>query len=105
MPWPRTRTGERRVVTAHYLGEYIDKVEFWREIKAKYAAKGDKAYPSYSFRNSWNTRAPASGLPDFAITRSMGNSPTTNKRSYRQTTNELTRNAYQGVLIRLNPAQ
>ena len=35
----------------------------------------------------------------------MGSSPTTNKRSYRQTINELTCNAYHGVLIRLKPAQ
>ena len=46
-------------------------------------------------------------MPFFVVTRSMGNSnsPTTNKRSYIQTTNELTRNAYQGALIRLKPAQ
>ena len=56
MPWSKTRTGERRVVTAHYLGQYFDKVEFWRETKAKYAPKGEKACPSYSLRNSWNTK-------------------------------------------------
>ena len=71
MPWSKTRTGERRVVTAHYLGQYFDKVEFWRETKAKYAPKGEKACPSYSLRNSWNTRARAAGLPDFAVTRSL----------------------------------
>ena len=100
MPWPKTRTGERRAVTAHYLGQYIAKVETWQEIQAKYAAKGERACPSYSFRNAWNTRARAAGLPDFAVTRSMGNSPTTNRRSYRQTTDELTREAFRNALGR-----
>ena len=100
MPWPKTRAGERRVVTAHYAGQYLAKVDLWPEIQARYAAKGMKACPSYSFRNSWNTRARALGLPDYAVTRSMGNSPTTNKRSYQQTTDQLTRKAFKERLGR-----
>ena len=100
MPWPKTRKGERRVVTAHYAGQYISKVDFWHQLKAKYAKQDMKVCPSYSFRNAFNTRARALGLPDEAVTRTMGNSPTTNKRSYRQTTDALTRSAFKERLGR-----
>ena len=100
MPWPKTRKGERRVVTAHYAGQYLSKVDFWHQLKAKYAKQDMKVCPSYSFRNAFNTRARALGLPDEAVTRAMGNSPTTNKRSYRQTTDALTRKAFKERLGR-----
>lgn len=100
MPWPQTRQGERRVITSHYAGQYLYKIDYWNELRKKYDQLDMKACPSYSFRNSWNTRARAFGLPDQAITRAMGNSPAVNRRSYRQTTDALTRKAFREALGR-----
>ena len=54
----------------------------------------------YSLRNSWNTRAKALGIPDGVVSRAFGNTEATNLRSYRQSTDQLTRNAFREALGR-----
>ena len=97
--WPQTRDGGRREITAHYVEAYLKKVDLWNHIRLEYAEDDLKVVP-YSFRNSWNVRARSLGLPDQVLTRAFGNTPATNVRSYRQTTDELTRKAFREALGR-----
>ena len=100
MPWPETREGERRIVTAHYIEQYLKKVPYWNELRQHYFEEMDLRVVPYSFRNSWNTRAKALGLPDGVVSRAFGNTEATNLRSYRQSTDQLTRQAFKDVLGR-----
>lgn len=99
MEWPKTRTGERRLITAHYCEQYLKKVDYWIQLRAEYLKDELKVVP-YSLRNSWNTRAKALGLPDGVVSRAFGNTEATNLRSYRQTTDALTRSAFKERLGR-----
>lgn len=100
MAWPQTRDGGRRVVTAHYIEQYLKKVPYWNELRRDYAEEMDLKVVPYSFRNSWNTRAKALGIPDGVVSRAFGNTEATNLRSYRQSTDQLTRNAFRDALGR-----
>lgn len=80
MAWPKTRDGSRRVLTSHYVGLYLEKVPYWNHLRLEYAEAEEKVRP-YSFRNSWNTRAKALGIPDALVSRAHGNSEAVNKRS------------------------
>ena len=100
MAWPQTRDGGRRVVTAHYIEQYLKKVPYWNELRRDYAEEMDLKVVPYSFRNSWNTRAKALGIPDGVVSRAFGNTEATNLRSYRQSTDQLTRNAFREALGR-----
>ena len=98
MAWPQTRDGGRRVVTAHYIEQYLKKVPYWNELRRDYAEEMDLKVVPYSFRNSWNTRAKALGIPDGVVSRAFGNTEATNLRSYRQSTDQLTRDAFRKAL-------
>ena len=100
MAWPQTRDGGRRIVTAHYIEQYLKKVPYWNELRRDYAEEMDLKVVPYSFRNSWNTRAKALGIPDGVVSRAFGNTEATNLRSYRQSTDQLTRNAFREALGR-----
>lgn len=100
MAWPQTRDGGRRIVTAHYIEQYLKKVPYWNELRRDYAEEMDLKVVPYSFRNSWNTRAKALGIPDGVVSRAFGNTEATNLRSYRQSTDQLTRNAFRDALGR-----
>tara|TARA_B100001939_G_C16738416_1_gene528640 strand:+ start:22 stop:720 length:699 start_codon:yes stop_codon:yes gene_type:complete len=100
MAWPQTRDGGRRIVTAHYIEQYLKKVPYWNELRRDYAEGMDLKVVPYSFRNSWNTRAKALGIPDGVVSRAFGNTEATNLRSYRQSTDQLTRNAFRDALGR-----
>ena len=95
--WPQTRDGGRREITAHYVEQYLKKVDRWNQLRLEYAEDDLKVVP-YSLRNAWNVRARSLGLPDQVLTRAFGNTPATNVRSYRQTTDELTRKAFRDAL-------
>ena len=97
--WPQTRDGGRREISAHYVEQYLKKVDFWNHLRLEYFEEGLKVVP-YSTRNSWNVRARSLGLPDQVLTRAFGNTPATNVRSYRQTTDALTRKAFREALGR-----
>ena len=97
--WPQTRDGGRREITAHYVEQYLKKVDLWNRLRLEYVEDGLKVVP-YSCRNSWNVRARSLGLPDQVLTRAFGNTPATNVRSYRQTTDALTRKAFREALGR-----
>ena len=97
--WPQTRDGFRREITAHYVEQYLKKVDLWNRLRLEYIEDGLKVVP-YSCRNSWNVRARSLGLPDQVLTRAFGNTPATNVRSYRQTTDALTRKAFREALGR-----
>ena len=97
--WPQTRDGGRREITAHYVEQYLKKVDFWNHLRLEYAEEGLRVVV-YSTRNSWKDRARSLGLPDQVLTRAFGNTPATNVRSYRQTTDALTRKAFRDALGR-----
>jgi len=100
MAWPQTRDGGRRIVTAHYIEQYLKKVPYWNDLRRDYAEGMDLKVVPYSFRNSWNTRAKALGIRDGIVSRAFGNTEATNLRSYRQSTDQLTRNAFRDALGR-----
>lgn len=95
--WPKTRTGERRLIDAHYLESYLKRVPYWMQLRAEYEPLDLRVRP-YSMRNSWNVRAKRLGLPDAVVSRAAGNSEATNLRSYRQTTDLNTREAFERAL-------
>ena len=100
MAWPQTRDGGRRIVTAHYIEQYLKKIPFWNQLRLAYSEEMDLKVVPYSFRNSWNTRAKALGISDAIVSRAFGNTEATNLRSYRQTTDQLTRDAFRNALGR-----
>ena len=83
-----------------YIEQYLKKVPYWNELRRDYAEEMDLKVVPYSFRNSWNTRAKALGIPDGVVSRAFGNTEATNLRSYRQSTDQLTRNAFRDALGR-----
>ena len=97
MPWPQTRDGARRVLSAHYVEQYLKKVPYWHELREQYGQLDLNVVP-YSLRNSWNTRAKRLGLPDAMVSRAFGNTMATNLRSYRQATDADTRAAFREAL-------
>jgi integrase len=99
MAWPQTRDGSRRKLTSHYIGQYLSKVPYWQQLKLEYAEDGLNVVP-YSFRNSWNARAKALGIPDAIVSRAHGNTVATNTRSYRQATDQKARAAFRDALGR-----
>jgi integrase len=100
MAWPQTRDGGRRVVSAHYIEQYLSKVSLWQQLRLEYAEEMNLAVKPYSFRNSWNTRAKALGIPDAIVSRAFGNTVATNTRSYRQSTDAKARAAFRDALGR-----
>ena len=99
MEWPKSRNGERRLINAHYLEKALKAVPYWMQLRAEYEPLDLRVRP-YSMRNSWNVRAKRLGLPDAVVSSAAGNSVATNLRSYRQTTDLTTREAFQRALGR-----
>jgi len=93
MPYPLGRDGDRRRLSGHYVEQHLRDVPYWRELKAAYADQG-LWLRSYSFRNTWNVRAHRLIGNEAAICQAMGNTPMTNARSYRQTDERTTREAF-----------
>ena len=99
MEWPKTRDGSRRVLSSHYIQQYLEKVPFWQHLRLEYAEAGERVV-AYSFRNAWNARAKALGIPDALVSRAHANTETTNKRSYKQATDQKARDAFRDALGR-----
>ena len=93
MPYPLGRDGDRRKLSGHYVEQYLRDVPYWRELKAAYADQG-LWLRGYSFRNTWNVKAHRLIGTQAAVCAAMGNQPETNARSYRQTDERTTREAF-----------
>lgn len=93
MPYPLGRDGGRRKLSGHYCEQFLRDVPYWRELKAAYADQG-LWLRGYSFRNTWNVKAHKLIGNEAAICEAMGNKPETNARSYRQTDERTTREAF-----------
>ena len=85
------------MLTSHYVGLYLEKVPYWNYLRLEYAEAEEKVRP-YSFRNAWDTRAEALGIPDALVRRAHGNNEAMNKRSYKQTTYQKARDAFRDAL-------
>ena len=84
----------------NYIEQYLSKVSLWQQLRLEYAEEMNLAVKPYSFRNSWNTRAKALGIPDAIVSRAFGNTVATNTRSYRQSTDAKARAAFRDALGR-----
>jgi len=93
MPYPLGRDGGRRKLSGHYVEQFLRDVPYWRELKAAYEEEG-LWLRGYSFRNTWNVKAHKLIGNEAAICEAMGNKPETNARSYRQTDERTTREAF-----------
>ncbi len=93
MQYPLGRDGSRRKLSGHYVEQFLRDVPYWRELKAAYAEQG-LWLRGYSFRNTWNVKAHKLIGNEAAICEAMGNKPETNARSYRQTDERTTREAF-----------
>lgn len=63
MPRPQTRDGGRRIVAAHDIAPYLNKVRYWNELGRDDAEEMDRKVVPYSFRNSLKHAHTSSGYP------------------------------------------
>ena len=98
MEWPTNRDGERVEITGKTVGARLrDHTPMWNELRAKIKEETGEWLRPYVFRDSWNVRADNLGIPIGVKCHAFGNTPETNSRAYRTSSDAATAKHFDAV--------
>ena len=93
LPWPVGRDGKPRKLDGHHVELFLKRQQSWRDLVASCEARGEWCR-SYSFRDSFSTRAHRLGIETAQICRVMGHGLQAHSRAYRSASDASARDAF-----------
>ena len=98
MEWPIGDDGERMAIDGAAVGKRLrDHTPLWNEWRAKIKEETGEWLRPYVFRDSWNVRADNLGIPIGVKCHAFGNTPETNSRAYRTSSDAATAKHFDAV--------
>jgi integrase len=98
MQWPTNREGKRVEISGKTVGARLrDHTPMWNEWRAKIKEETGEWLRPYVFRDSWNVRADNLGIPIGVKCHAFGNTPETNSRAYRTSSDAATAKHFDAV--------